>query len=505
MWTNNLERLNFKMEEIRVFDAFAGIGSLHKSLGKLGVPKRITNLAEVDIDAIISYSGVHIENFKNLEFEYPSDEYMREWLMDRKIGYDFEKGKSKIPRLKKDKLKYLFKGSYLLNNLGDISSIDPEDIEDFDIFNLSFCCQDISNAGKQKGLRNEDGTPTRSGLIVPSLKLARAKKPKYIMIENVKALIQKKFIDDFYDIINELIEMGYNCYYPTKEDKKGNKLPTCLNSKNFGVAQNRERIFVYAIRKDIDDYGFEFDYGYDRGIRLKHMLEDYVEEKYYLSDEIQKRFTPFPSDKLNNEDIEVLRTTTLNPKRDDGNLIYDKCTSAWVYNRDKLCGTLSARDYNQPKQIIDNVLVSKEYDLAEKTKRFFIDNSFNMETKGNGFRFDPHIKDNANTAKCITTRAGSRMDDNFIMYEPNYNSETFKFDTKNELIDRNNIEYDKFKIRKLTPLECWRLQGFDDEDFYKAKELGVSDSQLYKQAGNSITVNVLYYQFKNLFKKYIVK
>ena len=60
-----------------------------------------------------------------------------------------------------------------------------------------------------------------------------------------------------------------------------------------------------------------------------------------------------------------------------------------------------------------------------------------------------------------------------------------------------------FRIRKLTPLECWRLMGFRDEAFYKAQELGVSDSQLYKQAGNSIVVNCLYYIFKNLFKEYI--
>lgn len=423
MWNNNLEKFNFNMEEIRIFDAFSGIGSLHQSLKDLGVPTKITNLSEVDIDAIISYAGGHIENFKDLEFEYPTDEIMREWLMNRNIGYDFEKGKSKIPRLKKDKLKLLYKGSYLLKNLGDISSINPDDIEDFDLFNLSFCCQDISNAGKQKGLRNEDGTPTRSGLIVPSLKLARAKKPKYIMIENVKALIQKKFIDDFYSIIDELEEMGYNCYYPTKEDKKGIKSPMCLNSKDFGIPQNRERIFVICIRKDIDQSNFEFPIGHDMGIRLKDVLEDTVDEKYYIY----------------------------------------------------------------------------------KTKEFFIKNSFAMEEKGNGFRFEPHIDKKADISKTITTRAGARMDDNFIMDNTlDVKNSKFKFDSKNELLDKNNLDANEFRIRKLTPLECWRLMGFRDESFYKAQELGISDSSLYKQAGNSIVINCLYYIFKNLFKEYII-
>lgn len=568
MWNNNLEKFNFKMEEIRVFDAFAGIGSLHKSLSKLGVSKRITNLAEVDIDAIISYSGVHIENFKDLEFKYPSDEYMRKWLMDRKIGYDFEKGKSKIPRLKKDKLDYLFKGSYLLNNLGDISSIDPNDIEDFDIFNLSFCCQDLSNAGKQKGLKNEDGTPTRSGLIVPSLKLARAKKPKYIMIENVKALIQKKFIDDFYDIINELMDMGYNCYYPTKEDKKGNEIPTCLNSKNFGIPQNRERIFVYAIRKDIDDGDFTFNYGDDMGIRLKDILEDRVDEKYYLSNEIQKRF------KLNGkEDTEHNELNVVGSSAPECRTIGQR---DMTYGVNGVMSTLTATDYKQPKQILDNNI--PEYEKLKRTldklddsgvtvceqrsdKRVIengaIRGRYNeegkieqqLELRNDGLtntlttvEKDNVLIENTNRVNRMggvfdtgksTHQAGSVYNDSCLSptidtMQVGYRQPCIQVIGKLECKGWHDIEtrvyseegiaptlethnrgkyMDKsqYRIRKLTPLECWRLQGFDDEDFYHAQELGISDSALYKQAGNSITMNVLYYQFKNLFKKYIVK
>ena len=86
MWNNNLEKLNFEMEEIRIFDIFAGIGSLHQSLKELGVPVRVTNLSEIDVDATISYAAGHIDNFKDLEFEYPSVEEMRQWLIDRNIG-----------------------------------------------------------------------------------------------------------------------------------------------------------------------------------------------------------------------------------------------------------------------------------------------------------------------------------------------------------------------------------------------------------------------------------
>lgn len=412
MWNNNLEKLNFEMKEIRIFDIFAGIGALHQSLKELGVPVRVTNLSEIDVDATISYAAGHIDNFKDLEFEYPSVEEMRQWLIDRNIGYSFEKNKSSVPRMKVEKLKLAYKANVLLNNLGDISKINYDEIEDFDLMNMSFPCTDLSNAGQQRGMKNEDGTPTRSGLYVYSIKAVRAKKPKYVMIENVKALIQKKFIEDFYSVINELEECGYNCYYPTKEDKKGNKSPTCLNSKDFGIPQNRERIFVIAIRKDIDTKTFEFPVGKDYGIRLKDILEDIVDEKYYLSDEIQKRFKFNGKGDYNRNELNQVGTTGENKtigQRDR------------TYGINGISPNLTSTDYKQPKQIVENT---------------------------------------------------------------------------NKLVMVN-------RIRKLTPLECWRLMGFRDEAFYKAQELGVSDSQLYKQAGNSIVVNCLYYIFKNLFKEYL--
>ncbi|MGL5767678.1 MAG: DNA cytosine methyltransferase [Sarcina sp.] len=200
------------------------------------MPVNVVGLSEIEPDAVIAYASVHIEGFKDLEFEFPSDDKMRELLMSRNIGWDFIKQKSSIPRMKKEKLKLLYKATVLTNNLGDISAIDYDNMFDFDLFNLSFPCTDLSGAGKQKGLKNEDGTHTRSGLIKFGLDIVRAKKPKYIMIENVKALIQKKFIDDFYDIVNEIESIGYRCYYPTKTDKKKGQVPCCLNAKDFGIA-----------------------------------------------------------------------------------------------------------------------------------------------------------------------------------------------------------------------------------------------------------------------------
>ena len=530
MWNNNLGKLNFKMEEIRIFDIFAGIGALHQSLKELGIPVRVTNLSEVDIDATISYAGGHIDNFKDLEFEYPSVEEMRQWLIDRNIGYSFEKNKSSVPRMKVEKLKLAYKANVLLNNLGDISKIDYDKIEDFDLMNMSFPCTDLSNAGQQRGMRNEDGTPTRSGLYVYSIKAVRAKKPKYVMIENVKALIQKKFIEDFYSVINELEECGYNCYYPTKQDKKGNTSPVCLNSKDFGIPQNRERIFVIAIRKDIDTQTFEFPIGKDQGVRLKDVLQDQVNEKYYLSDEIQQRFKLNGKSDDDRNDINTIGTSA------------PKCRTIGqrdiTYGVNGIMSTLTATDYKQPKQILNvqNGAIRGRYNEDGK-----IEQQLELRTDGVTNTLTTVEKDNViiedtsyvnRIGGCFDTektthQAGSVYDNEYLSptldtMQGGYRQPCIKvigklecegwhdietrvhdcggisptIETKNrgKYMDGNN-----FKIRKLTPLECWRLMGFRDEAFYKAQELGISDSQLYKQAGNSIVVNCLYYIFKNLF------
>jgi len=452
-FTNNFTKYNFKMDKIKLFDSFAGIGSLHQSLKELGVPTEIVGMSEIDIDAIISYAGIHINKTNTLDFEYPSEDEMRKLLMSRNVGWDFIKQKSSIPRLKKDKLYKVYKATILLNNLGDVSQLDYDNMIDFDLFNLSFSCTDISNAGQQKGLKNADGTPTRSGLVVYGQKVIKAKRPKYIMIENVKALIQKKFIDDFNDIVSEIESYGYKCYYP----KKDNGQPTCLNAKDYGIAQNRERIFVICVRHDIDDGLFNFPEGFDSGLRLKDFLEDEVDEKYYLSQEIQDRFKLNGKEDIDRNELNQIGTTK-----------GDNCTRFGerdlVYGDKGIMGSLTATDYKQPKQIL----------IKEINKIPFVNNRGVLKEREDGM------------CTCLDTRYGNFPD--------NHSQRT-------GIIEKG----DNIRIRKLTPKECWRLMGFRDECFDRAKELGISDSALYKEAGNSIVVNCLYYIFKELFKKYIVK
>lgn len=462
-----LEKLNFNMDEIRLFDSFAGIGSLHNSLKFLGIPTKIIGLSETDIDAIISYASIHIENFKDLEFDFPSEENMRKWLINRNIGWSFEKQKSSIPRLKKDKLYKLYKACSLLNNLGDISKITYENMPDFDLFNMSFPCTDISGAGKQKGLKNEDGTHTRSGLVKYGIELIKAKKPKYVMIENVKALIQKKFINDFYSICNEIKSYGYKIYYPTKEDNKGNKQPMCLNAKNYGIPQNRERIFVICVRNDCNDKIDNFWEGQDFGYRLKDFLEDTVDEKYYINKEWHVT-TPEEQKHDNNEIAQI-------------NNIEYKATRS-VGDPNKICRTLDTMGGGQrePKTIESTSFIDKQNRIQEfkRTENY-------IQWDSNGKNYNGQIDRACYENKNINTIPAMNPQDKCKITQG---------------LDTNN-----FRIRKLTPKECWRLMGFTDNDFDNAKSMGISDSALYKQAGNSIVVNCLYYIFKELFKNYIIE
>ena len=299
----------------------------------------------------------------------------------------------------------------------DIKSV-TRDQRDIEVFNIEVAddnsytvnnvivhnCQDISCVGKQKGFVDDNGNVTRSGLFFEALRIIKDTQPKYAIAENVKNLVSKKFRAEFKTVISELDKAGYVSYYDV------------LNAKDYGIPQNRERVFIVSIRKDIDNGTFKFPAPIPLEIRLKDVLEKDVDERFYLKD----------------------------------------------------------------------------------TKDFFIKNSLDMEDKGNGFRFSPHVKDHANIAKTITTRAGGRMDDNFIMDVPSLDCDTFTFNKENVAkVERAH----EFRIRKLTPLECWRLMGFEDTDFGKVKNSGISNSQLYKMAGNSIVVNVLRAIFRELLNE----
>lgn len=158
---------------------------------------------------------------------------------------------------------------WAVRNYGDISKIDWNDVPDFDLFTYSSPCQDFSNAGLQRG--GEEGSGTRSSLLWECRRAIVAKRPKYLLLENVAALVSQKFLPLFNKWQQELASYGYSNFAEV------------LNAKDFGVPQNRERVFLVSILGG-DSYHFPKPFKLEK--RLKDVLEENVDEKYYLSDKL---------------------------------------------------------------------------------------------------------------------------------------------------------------------------------------------------------------------------
>jgi DNA (cytosine-5)-methyltransferase 1 len=163
-------------------------------------------------------------------------------------------------------------------NFGDITKIDWDQVPDFDLFTYSSPCQDFSNAGLQRG--GEEGSGTRSSLLWECRRAIIAKRPKYLLLENVKALVSKKFMPLFNKWQDELAEYGYANFWQV------------LNAKNYGVPQNRERVFLWSILRTEADPRPEYHFPrpFPLELRLKDVLEPKVDEKYYLSNTIIEGF-----------------------------------------------------------------------------------------------------------------------------------------------------------------------------------------------------------------------
>jgi DNA (cytosine-5)-methyltransferase 1 len=179
-----------------------------------------------------------------------------------------------------------------VKNYGDCKLINPNEIEDFDLLTGGFPCQSFSNAGKQLGELDTRGT-----LFYEIIRIAEVKKPKYMLLENVKGLTAKKFKDTFDKILSELDRIGYNVYWKV------------LNSKDFGIPQSRARIWFVCFRKDIDKGTFKFPEQEELKIRLKDILEENVDEKYYLSEKmVQGIMKSHYMERKPMKDLEVCKT-----------------------------------------------------------------------------------------------------------------------------------------------------------------------------------------------------
>lgn len=256
---------------MNLFSLFSGIGAFEKALDNLKIPYELTGFSEIDKYAIKSYCAIHnVEESKNY---------------------------------------------------GDITKIDENALpKNIDLITYGFPCQDISLAGKQKGLFNNDGTQTRSGLFFEALRIIEATKPRIAIAENVKNLTSKKFAEQFKIVLDSLEEAGYNNYWQV------------LNAKDYGIPQNRERVFIVSIRKDIDTGSFKFPEGFPLELRLKDMLEAEVDEKFYLDKEQTGKV------KIKNPDA----------------LLYDKSMIGFEDNAreyNDIMPTITSREWKEPRLV----------------------------------------------------------------------------------------------------------------------------------------------------------
>lgn len=263
---------------LKLIELFSGIGFTAMGINDSNLFD-VDSVATCDLDnnAVIAYAAAHCGMTNDLvkAYNYPSREDMAKDLSAINMGYDFKKQKpydwQRLVNGKNKLLNKVWLACELSKNLGDINLV--KKLPQTDLITWSFPCTSLSVAGKLKGF-SEEG---ESSVVFEFLRLMRKydknELPSFLLMENVKNLVGKKFIGTFEEICAELEDIGYNNYWKV------------LNTKNTGVPQNRERCFMISVRKDIDTGNFTFPTPFDNGTRLKDVLEENPDEKLYITNE----------------------------------------------------------------------------------------------------------------------------------------------------------------------------------------------------------------------------
>jgi DNA (cytosine-5)-methyltransferase 1 len=432
-------------EKILLFEAFSGIGTQAMAFDQLkeliGIDFEVVGFSEIDKYAIKSYHAIHGDHLKNY---------------------------------------------------GDIAKI--EQLPKCDVCTWSFPCQDISLAGHQKGM--VEGTKSNYGYEFLETVRRSEHKPKILVMENVKALVSERFQDDFKEIQERLKSMGYENHWKV------------LNAKHYGVAQNRERVFMISI---LGGGYFQFPPKIKLTKRLKDYLEPVVDEKYYLSEKQLGQIANWksyqnPLDNILTDDSNSPTITTRVAETDAGGIsasmivygepLMNYAPTSREYSDEKwsnISSTLLARDYKDPKVIAIPEATKQGYALAKDGDGVYI----NRPHQKRGVVQDGMIQTIKTSGDDVGVVIGSNQKNAYI----GTTEEPSPALTSAMGMGGGHVPMiaNSLRIRKLTPLECWRLMGISDDDFYKAQAV-VSNSQLYKQAGNAIVVDVLVAIFKNLIE-----
>lgn len=445
-----------KDKDMKILELFAGIGACSKALKRLGIDLEIVDAVEIDKYAMASFNAIHNTNFETQDI----------------IEYN-----------------KVFK--------------------DLDLITHGSPCQDFSVAGKQAG--GDLGSGTRSSLMYETIRIVGQNRPKYVLWENVKNLLSAKHKHNFDKYIETMNTLGYNSYYEV------------LNAKDYGIPQNRERVYTISIRKDIDKGNFVFPQKEELKLRLKDMLEDEVDEKYYLDDERVKKIinSNFMQEKKRVQEKDVCDTLLARDWKDPKCIriggIFDtdksKHQAGSIYDKEGLSTTLDVAQggWRQPSIMIKNA-TKKGYDEAvdgdsvnlqypdSKTRRGRVGHGVSQTLMANdsmgvveGIKvignympsnhdasrvvdsngLAPTVKENHGTVTATITKPKLINNDKrlkqLVENTEFQEGKVLNLDTYNQTTNENISQcltephhntqrlFDGYRIRKLTPKECWRL------------------------------------------------
>jgi len=385
----------------------------------------------------------------------------------RKAGIPFEcVGYSEIDKYAIQCYKQNHEGFYY----GDCTKIDPGNLPDFDLLTGGFPCQSFSVAGK--GLGELD---TRGTLFNEIIRIAEVKKPTYMLLENVKGLTNKNHKTTFNKILSELDRIGYVVKWKV------------LNSKEYGIPQNRERVFFVCFRKGMDTMKFNFPDKEELKIFLKDILESEVDEKYFLSEKQIAKLKSYigKKNKINEEVMNCIGTCFGRSGSSS-----EECESYARTNKALMLGNLTRYKMKSERSIEykeegiswgltggNDVGVVQPIYISSTQKHNTIRNdgisNSLPEAMGKGGGHTPMILDIYN----------NKLKEDIVptLTEPHHNNLRLIY---------------QLRLRKLTPKECFRLMGFLNDEINLD---GLSNTQRYKLAGNGWDINLVSKIFRRMF------
>ena len=484
----NFGKENFVIDKpIRLIELFSGIGSQAKALEILGVPFEHWKTCEWAIKSIQAYKDIHFKNETAVLIGFDKEkEIERLYKQGISSNYNEPMTLDQIKKLSKEQIYTITENNLLTHNLVNIQNVKGEDLEikekdkyDY-ILTYSFPCQDLSLAGKGKGMSD---TSTRSGMLWEVERILNECKesdclPQILLMENVPQVHSKDNIEDFRKWQLALEKLGYQNYWQD------------LIATDYGIPQTRNRCFMVSI---LGYYSYTFPKPIPLKLKLKDMLENEVDEKYYLSDKMIDFFT-------HNEEKQKDNGNGFRFNVSDGNVIAKTITTRAGSRMDDnfiRIGNKSLRETLENNEIKQDISFVDSYNKKIRDDELSSTITTRVSDSNNTFLA---IK-NATKKGFLEAQEGDGID---ISSRMEYHRGTVQKGKTQTLTtcggENNGVVSKDLRIRKLTPKECFRLMGVKDEDYEKCAK-NQSNSSLYHLAGDSIVVNVLMAIFNKLLEE----